>query len=295
MTTVQKILPDLFLVDVDHFGEPGLGGAYILVADDEVALFDSGTSRAKDRILQALSELGFLPDHVRWIFLTHVHLDHAGGAGALFPQLPQATVVVHPRGAKHLVDPSKLVASTKEATGARFRFYGEVFPIPEGRLRPAADGETFALGPLRVQALDAPGHAPHHLCFFIPKEGLLFTGDAAGLYLKGRLLPTTVPPSFDLPASLATLEKLEALKPSLLLFTHFGSGDPRLLVEYRDLLGRWVERVRRHKQKPEEEVVSAILAELRAEGWPVGPGVSGDWTMSVRGVLTYLRRLEASG
>ncbi len=295
MSLVSEVLPGLFLVDIDHFGEPGLGGAYIFVVDNEVALIDSGTSRAKDRIRQALADLGLSPERVRWIFLTHVHLDHAGGAGVLLPELPNATVVVHPRGAKHLVDPSKLVASTQSATGPRFRFYGEAKPIPESRVHAAQDGETFALGGLRIQALDAPGHAPHHLCFFVPEQGLLFTGDAAGLYLKGQLLPTTVPPNFDLEAWLATLTKLEALAPNRLAFTHFGLGGPELLSEYRKLLLAWVEKVRPYKDMPEEEAVAAVLKRIEAEGWPMGPGVSGDWSMSVRGVLQYLRRKEAVG
>lgn len=295
MGLVREILPGLFLVDIDHFGEPGLGGAYIFVAGEDVALFDSGTSRAKDRLLQALADLGLSQKQVRWIFLTHVHLDHAGGAGVLIPELPNARVVVHPRGAKHLADPTKLVASTQSATGPRFRFYGEAKPIPEERLHPAQDGETFRLGPLQVQAVDTPGHAPHHLCFFVPERGLLFVGDAAGLYLKGRLLPTTVPPNFDLEAWLGSLARLEALRAQLLLFTHFGPGEPKLLGEYRELLLAWVERVRRHRDRPEEEAVAAILEELESEGWPVGPGVSGDWSMSVRGVLQYLRRKEAGG
>ncbi|MGB9861781.1 MAG: MBL fold metallo-hydrolase [Candidatus Bipolaricaulaceae bacterium] len=209
--------------------------------------------------------------------------------------MPNATVVVHPRGLKHLVDPSKLVASTKSAVGERFRFYGEAVPIPEERLHPATDGETFTLGSLQLQAIDSPGHAPHHLCFFAPEGGWLFTGDAVGLYIKGRLLPTTVPPSFDLGASLATLSRLESLAPKLLLFTHFGPGEPGLIQEYRKLLLSWVERVRRYKDLPEEEAVARIIAELEEEDWPVGPGVSGDWAMSVRGVLQYLHREEASG
>ncbi|MFN3346398.1 MAG: MBL fold metallo-hydrolase [Candidatus Bipolaricaulaceae bacterium] len=295
MSFVGEVLPGLFLVDIDHFGEPGLGGAYIFVVDKEIAMVDSGTSRSKDRILRALADLGLSCERVRWIFLTHVHLDHAGGAGVLLPEFPNATVVVHPRGAKHLVDPSKLVASTQSVTGARFRFYGEAKPVPEDRVHAAQDGESFALGSLRIQAVDSPGHAPHHLCFFVPKEGLLFTGDAAGLYLKGNLLPTTVPPNFDLEAWLGTLAKLQALAPKRLLFTHFGPGGPELLGEYGKLLLAWVEKVRPYKDMPEEEAVAAVLAGVAAEGWPMGPGVSGDWSMSVRGVLQYLRRKEARG
>jgi len=292
MWFLNEVCPNVFLVDIEHFGQPGLGGAYIVVSE-EIALVDTGTSFAKERILAGLKELGIRKDRVKWIFLTHVHLDHAGGAGALLPEFPNATVVVHPRGAKHLADPTKLVASTKSAVGERFRFYGEAVPIPENRIYSAQDGEIFQLGKLRVQAIDSPGHAPHHLCFFVLERGWLFTGDAVGLYIKGRLLPTTVPPSFDLEASLATIDRLAAINPKKLLFTHFGPGEPTLIEEYRKLLLSWVERVRRHLDKPEEEAVSAVLAEIQAEGFPMGPGVSGDWSMSVRGVLQYLRRREA--
>lgn len=288
---VQKILPNLYLVDVEHFGEPGLGGAYLWV-NEEAALFDTGTSLAKERILRALAWLEVPPERVRWIFLTHVHLDHAGGAGALFPHLPEAKIVVHARGAKHLLDPSKLLASTQSAVGARFRFYGTAWPIPAERLYVPQDEEILELGEHQVRILDTPGHAPHHLCFFLPKEGLLFTGDAVGLYIQERLLPTTVPPNFDLEASLHTLDRLESLGPKKLLFTHFGPGEPRLIGEYRKLLLSWVKRVERYRHEPEEFAIPAILAELGAQGWPVGPGVSGDWSMSIRGVLLYLRRRE---
>lgn len=291
MRYVQEVLPDLFLVDVEHFGEAGLGGAYIL-AGPEVGLFDTGPSLAKARILGALDALGLPREGVTWIFLTHVHLDHAGGAGVLLPELPRAKVVVHPRGAPHLVDPRKLLSSTQSATGPRFRFYGTAVPLPEERLHTPSDGEVLGLGTREVRVVEAPGHAPHHLCFFLPQRGLLFTGDAVGLYLKGRLLPTTVPPSFDLELWLSTLARLRALGPQKLLFTHFGPGEPSLIEAYRELLLAWVERVRRHKDAPEEQAISAILAELRAEGWPVGPDVSGDWAMSIRGVLQYLRRKE---
>lgn len=291
---ITEVADRVFLVDVKQFGLPKTGGVYVIL-QGEAALVDSGTSLSAPLVLAALEKLGVLKKAVRWVFLTHIHLDHAGGAGVLLPELPNALVVAHPRAVKHLVNPRKLVASTREATGERFPLYGEAVPIPAGRVLAAADGEGFAVGSQEVRVVETPGHAPHHLCFFLPAQGLLFVGDAVGLYLKGRLLPTTVPPSFDLEASLATLAKLEALAPKLLLFTHFGPGEPDLVQEYRELLRSWVERVRKYKDVPEEEAVSSVLAELQAEGWPMGPGVSGDWAMSVRGVLGYLRRKEAGG
>lgn len=291
MDFIQEVLPGVLLVDVHHFGEPGLGGAYILTGE-EAALVDSGTSLAKERILQALDEVGIAREKVRWILLTHVHLDHAGGAGVLLPELPEAKVVVHRRGARHLADPSRLLESTRTVVGERFKHYGVAVPVPLNRIYVPEDGEVLRFGRYEIQVVDAPGHAPHHLCFLW--EGALFTGDAAGLYLHGRLLPTTVPPSFDLEASLSTLDRLKALKPRKLLYAHFGPGEPELLSQYQSLLRSWVETVGRYKDRPAAEAVEAVMAEVEREGFPVGPGVSGDWAMSIRGVLEYLQGRASS-
>ena len=282
-------------MDTCQFGRPGVGGVYLLEAD-QVALVESGTSLAKDRVLMALDELGIPRDKVRWIFLTHIHLDHAGGAGALLPHLPDARVVVHPRGAKHLVNPSRLLASVRAAVGERFPLYGEAVPIPEGRVHEARDGDRFDLGGRTILALDSPGHAPHHLCFLEEEEGLLFTGDAAGLFHSGRLIPATVPPSFNLEASLSTLKRLYSLNPKTLLYTHFGPRAGRdALLEYGELLVWWVELVKRALGRAGEQqtAVEEVLDELGRAGWPVDdPVVREDLAMSARGAMIYLHRQE---
>ncbi len=285
--------PGVWLLDADQFEVPDQGGVYILPGRP-AALVEAGTSLAQGRILAALDRLGIAREDVAWIFLTHIHLDHAGGAGGLLQELPTAKAVVHARGARHLVDPSRLVASVKEAVRDRFPLYGTVVPIPEERLHVAQDGEAFPLGRFRIRAVDAPGHAPHHLCYFAEGEKLLFTGDAAGLYLGGTLVPSTVPPSFDLETSLATLRRLAGLRPTLLLFTHFGPGSPDLLARYGELLRAWVGRVRRLRRAHagEDELVAAVLAEAEREGLiPSGPA-RGDLAMSARGVIAYLHQRE---
>ncbi len=287
-----EVAPGVHLVDACQFGRPRVGGVYVIAAD-QVALVESGTSLAKDRVLLALDELGIPRDKVRWIFLTHIHLDHAGGAGALLPHLPGAQVVVHPRGAKHLVNPNRLLASVRVAVKERFPLYGEAIPIPEERICQAKDGDRFDLGGRTILALDSPGHAPHHLCFLEEEEGLLFTGDAAGLFYSGRLIPATVPPSFDLEASLSTLKRLYSLNPKTLLYTHFGPRAGREgLSEYGELLVWWVELIKRARGRAGEEEVTVeeVLGELGRAGWPVDdPVVREDLAMSARGAMIYLR------
>ncbi len=287
---MRQVAEGVYLVDARQFGRPGIGGVYLL-SGTEAALVESGTSLAVPRVLAGLEEAGIPREAVRWIFVTHVHLDHAGGAGALVKELPRARVVVHPRGAKHLADPTKLVASVKQAVGDRFPLYGEAIPIPWERLHVAEDEERFAVGAHTLRAVFSPGHAPHHLCFFEEVKGLLFTGDAAGLYLGDGLIPATPPPSFDLELSLATLERLSALAPKALCYTHFGlRPGAEGLAEYGELLRWWVQVV------GERRTEEAVLAALARQGWPVEDElVREDLLMSVRGVLMYLARREAEG
>jgi len=289
---LTEVHPGVWFLDTDQFGAAGQGGVYVL-GGKPAALVEAGTSLAQERILDALDRLGIARGAVGWIFLTHIHLDHAGGAGGLLEELPAAKAVVHARGARHLADPSRLVASVKEAVRERFPLYGTVTPIPQERLHAARDQEVFPLGQFQIRAVDAPGHAPHHLCYFEEREKLLFTGDAAGLYLGGALVPSTVPPSFDLDLSVATLDRLAALGPRKLLFTHYGPGSPQLLPQYAALLRSWVERVRRLQQAhaTEDEVVAAVLSEAEREGL-LPPEARSDLAMSARGVLAYLNERE---
>jgi glyoxylase-like metal-dependent hydrolase (beta-lactamase superfamily II) len=299
MSAIQEVGDGIFLIDVWQFGRPNAGGVYLILGDP-VALLESGTSISAPKILSALAELGVAREGVGWIFLTHVHLDHAGGAGALLPKLQNAMVVVHERGAKHLVDPSRLVASVKEAVGERFPFYGTAVPIPEECLFVAHDGDQFDLGRFAVRAIDTPGHAPHHLCFLEERTGVLFTGDAAGLHLNGSLLPATPPPSFNLAASRTSLEKLRTFAPNLLLYTHFGPGPADLILQYEKLLAAWVEAVRMALAQAHGDEAAAINQLLGGfghalshspEGRPAAdPLVREELAMSARGVIAYLQR-----
>ena len=237
-------------VDVGVHGIPNHGSVYVVDAD-EPAIVDAGTGRNDDHVLAALDELGIDTDDVRHILATHVHLDHAGGAGSLAAACPNATVRVHEAGAPHLIDPERLVAGTKEAVGDRWEFYADPVPIPEARVAPLSDGDAVDLGDRTLAVHGAPGHAPHQVLFSEPGDGLLFTGDAAGIYVPERnsIKETSPPPQFDLEGCLDDVRTIEAIDPDTLCFGHFGpvTYRPSLMANYKRTLVEWVEAVRRKR------------------------------------------------
>lgn len=289
-------LSGIYLVDTRQFGLEGFGSAYILDAP-VAAIIETGLSYSAPLILEALAELGIAPADVGYILATHVHLDHAGGAGPLARACPNATVAVHERGAKHLIKPAYLVKSVREATGPMFHHYGEAVPIPRERLLELEGGEMISLGGgFKLRALATPGHAPHHLCFFEEKNRALFVGDAAGIYWPkaDRLLPTTPPPSFDLELSLRSLELLRGLGARQLLYTHFGPHNrpAAMLRDYSKLLQAWVEEIQRLKRshKSDEAVKQSLLEKYGPllEGY-YEPGMAAhEIEMNAEGVLQYL-------
>jgi len=158
------------------------------------------------RALEALRILGLSPANVAYVFLTHVHLDHAGGAGAMMQAFPEARLVVHPRGARHMADPTKLFAAVQAVYGAEeaYHLYGDLLPVAADRILEAGDGFSFNLGNRTLVCLDTPGHARHHLCLLDTRSGCLFTGDIFGLSFReldvGRrpsVIPTTTPTQFE--------------------------------------------------------------------------------------------------
>ena len=176
------------------------------------------------------------------MLLTHVHLDHAGGAGLLMTRLPAARLAVHPRGARHMIDPSRLMEGTIAVYGeARAReLYGEILPVPAQRVVEVPDGSVLQLGRRGFQVLDTPGHARHHVCYRDERSGHVFTGDTFGLSYReldddGRcaIFPTTTPVQFDPPALHASIDRIAALQPRAVALTHFGPvGDvPRLAAD----------------------------------------------------------------
>jgi glyoxylase-like metal-dependent hydrolase (beta-lactamase superfamily II) len=212
-----------FLADIRMFQQDGFGAIY-LIDDERKAIVETGTSHEVDRLLAAVRSFGLRPADIDAMIVSHIHLDHAGGAGFLLESMPNAKVYVHERGFKHLVDPTRLVASAMSALGPEAEYFGTMRPIPVDRLVSTHDGMTLDLGKHELVFLDSPGHAPHELTVLDRRNGCVYTGDAAGLYFPGDeiLMPVAPAPAFDLEKNLQTFERLLRLEPRALLFSHYG-------------------------------------------------------------------------
>jgi glyoxylase-like metal-dependent hydrolase (beta-lactamase superfamily II) len=209
----------------------GVAAIYIIRDGRDAALVDTAHNESLTRVTRALDELGIARGDIGHIFLTHVHLDHAGGAGVFAGEFPNARVVVHERGAKHIISPDKLVAGAAEVYGAETveRLYGKVVPVDAGRIISPRDGDEFRVGKHTIVCLDTPGHARHHLAFRDTEANIVFTGDSFGMSYMELVRPegrcailTTSPVQFDPAAMRASMRRIESLKPDGLYPTHFG-------------------------------------------------------------------------
>jgi glyoxylase-like metal-dependent hydrolase (beta-lactamase superfamily II) len=219
-----------YLIDTGLY-RPHHAACYLVEDGGEIAIIDTGTQYSLPNVLEGIEGLGATPDHVRYVIPTHVHLDHAGGAGQLMQACPHATLVVHPKGQPHMVDPSRLQAGATAVYGeaAFARDFGTLLPVDEARTIAAEDGQQFPLGQRELTFLHTPGHANHHGCIFDHHSGYLYTGDTFGLgYTELRqhgtplLVATTTPVAFDPDAWFDSLERMMALEPRACCLTHFG-------------------------------------------------------------------------
>jgi len=220
--------PGVHRVDLEWNGLPGQVAAYLVDGGDGLAVVESGPASTLPALLRGVRSLGREPEEITHVLVTHVHLDHAGGAGALLRHAPRARVYVHPRGAAHLADPSRLLASASLLYGDRMHaLWGETVPVPPDRLAVLEDGAEVRVGGRRLAAVDTPGHAGHHHAFHDPDAGLVFTGDVGGIRVGGAryVSAPTPPPEIDLAAWSASLERIRDLRPRILLPTHFGGVD----------------------------------------------------------------------
>jgi glyoxylase-like metal-dependent hydrolase (beta-lactamase superfamily II) len=286
---------DTHYVDTGMYDVPEYGSVYVLDGE-RPALVDTGIGADRERILGALDELGIAREEVELLCPTHVHLDHAGGAGFLARACPNATVVCHGAGVRHLVDPSRLVAGTKAAVGDQWGFYADPEPVPEDRIEGVTDGDVVDLGDRRLRVHGAPGHAPHHVVFEDRRESAVFTGDAAGIWLPSlaRLRQTTPPPQFDLEACHRDADAVAGLAPETLCFGHFGprAFDADLLAGYKRTLVEWVEAVRETREELEDDdaVVERFAERVDADLFDVWGErkARAEERLNVRGALAYL-------
>lgn len=278
--------PNVEPIDTWQFGLPGRGAVY-LVKGASCALVDAGTGASAPILLAALR--GIRLDHV---FVTHLHQDHAGGAGHLACAHPSCRVWVHPFGVEHLAEPSRLLDAVQVASPDLFPHYGVPLPVPSHQLVPAHDGEVCDLGNgVRIEVIASPGHAGHHLCFFDHASGTLFTGDALGGWNHPVSGPHTVPPRYDLPTAHATLDRLLLRSPKWLAYTHFGiRGDAVApLRRHKAAVQAWLDHVHAlfSVHRSSQEVVDAILC--APERVDLAPFDKATLALCVRGAIATLR------
>ncbi|WP_152031299.1 MBL fold metallo-hydrolase [Natrarchaeobaculum aegyptiacum] len=275
---------DIYRVDGRLMGQPEQLAVYVLDTPEPAVVDTGAADTTPAAVLAALEELGIDREDVAHLIPTHVHLDHAGGTGELAGDCPNATVHCHERGIDFLTDPDlleKLKESVERAIGMP-EPYGDPDPVPPERARSITDGTTIDLGDRTLEAIDAPGHAPHQACLFDPSTDVLFTADAVGMWYDEEIYPATLPPNFDLEDCLDTLERLTEREPEVACFPHFGVAPDAMacLERYEQRLPAFVDAVATAAETTDDPV--QIANELREEWGSMG--LEGD----VAGVLLYL-------
>ena len=219
----------------------GLAACYLVREADRLAFVDTGTAHTTPHLLQFIADLGLTPEHVDWIIPTHVHLDHAGGSGDLMAACPNARLVIHPKGAPHMIDPSRLIAGASAVYGAEdfAKDYKHLLPVPADRVLVAEDGMEIDLAGRKLVFIDTPGHANHHGCIWDERTQGFFTGDTFGIAYKefrnergDMLFAPTTPVAFDPEAWLASIDRLMSFQPQRMYLTHYGClENPGALAE----------------------------------------------------------------
>ena len=219
----------IFAIDADYV-RPQLAAIHLIVENGRAAFVDTGCNNSLPNVMAALDELGIAPGNVDYVILTHIHLDHAGGASAMMQTFPNARLVVHPRGARHMADPTRLIEGAAAVYGQEEvrRLYGEVLPIDFRRIIEATHGLIVDLAGRQLSCLDTPGHARHHIALVDKKTGHIFTGDIFGLSYRELdtdarqfIFPTTTPVQFDPVAMHASIDLLMSYRPDAIYLTHF--------------------------------------------------------------------------
>lgn len=233
---MHQYVPDSDIFTVDAFyNEPELVSIHLLRSNNRIAIVDTGTSHSVPQVQKALRELGLDFCDVDYVILTHIHLDHAGGASALMALCENAQLVVHPKGARHMADPQKLIDGTIAVYGAELfaKLYGEILPIEAERMLEPADGDTLNFAGRPLTFIDTPGHANHHHCIIDSKTNSVFTGDTLGVGYRALrandtafVACTTTPVQFNPEALHASIDKVMRYQPDWLYLTHYSALAP---------------------------------------------------------------------
>ncbi len=301
---VEKIEEDVYLVDVAYTEAAQTYASYILVGENTLVI-DPGPAHFVNNLIEALEIIGVDKKDVKYIALTHIHIDHGGSAGTLLKELPNAKVLVHPLGEKHLIDPTALWEGTKKVLKEVAEELGRPEPIPQNKIITIKDYQIITVSEnkdLCVLAINTPGHASHHVSYFIDRGEIIFAGDSAGLFIGGHLAPTT-PPPFRLEPALESLQKMLLLKPKKVAFAHFGvhSDAPKLLLQYYGQLVLWRDCLKKLLEEGwKRDELEEILMKIDSEAKAFQEAVSNNKFMkdalkrSLEGFLDYLNKSKES-
>jgi glyoxylase-like metal-dependent hydrolase (beta-lactamase superfamily II) len=280
--SVEEYAGGVTVIDAD-FHREHMAGCYLVEAGSEVAFIEVGTNSSTPRLMRVLRARGWKPEDVSHVIVTHVHLDHAGGAGSLMQLLPEATLLAHPYGARHMIDPARLEAGARGVYGDEMfdQVYGQLIPVDESRVRIMEDGDELSLGNRRLQFIDTPGHARHHFCVHDSLTNGWFTGDTFGLSYrefdtdKGAFLfPTTTPVQFDPESLKQSVRRLVGNGPDCMYLTHYGrvKDVQRLagkMIEGVDTLVTFAEKYKDAKERTrtiEAAMTQWLMSGLREHG-----------------------------
>lgn len=307
LATLTSVGNSITMIDTIMTGEPELNAVYVL-AGPEPTLVEAGPGADHELVVEALTRLGLGPGDLAHIVLTHIHLDHAGGAGALARTFPGAQVWAHEAGIRHLADPTRLVAST-ERTYGRDRmdaFFGTTLAVPTDRLRSMTDGDRIDLGGRALHVLATPGHASHHVALHEVDAGAVFTGEAIGSHLPwaDAFRPALPPPEVDIELALHSIERIQARGPATLLTSHFGpvADSEEACDRAATRILAWSDTVRRLLRTDPDiatDGLAAILSEQAAREFAADGGLPeqfgrydalGSILMNAAGLARYWRK-----
>lgn len=300
------------MIDIFDLNLPERTASYYLPGEAPT-LIETSAAPSIPFLLQGLDRRNIDRASIKYVIVTHIHLDHAGGVGLLMESLPNATVIVHPRGLRHLIDPTRLIDSAKTVYGEQFdALFDPIKPVPEDRIRSVEDGETLSIGENRTLTFyDTPGHSNHHLAIHDSLTNSIFTGDTLGTLYPTRftggselVLPSTSPTQFDPNQMMTSMKRVRELAPDRIYFGHYGYSDEpdhvyHSLSEWLNRFIRISERIYdKHKAEPNdvlvERIAKALFNKVETESYILDPGIfdylTHDLDVSSQGLVDYYRK-----
>lgn len=307
--TISATFTDLDdgIIHIDaEYMNPGVASVYLVIEGTDCAIIETGTCHTVPYIMSVLKQFGLDETSVRYVIPTHVHLDHAGGVGVLMEECPNAQLVIHPLGARHMIDPSKLIAGASAVYGeeAFKKLYGELKPVEADRVIEAPDNKEINLGERVLRFYDTPGHAKHHFCVHDLKSNSIFSGDTFGISYPTLVTPgiplifaTTTPVQFDPDALRSSIDRLLSVGPTSFNLTHFGRVIPtaEVVEQLMRSIDQFLEITLAHQHEGEqrcdlinESIITYLLSEYRRLG-----GTQSEET--VRSIVALDSKLNAQG